>query len=89
MTLAEREAGRTNTRCGGSRPTELLRNCEGDGGTATSCKPSGASATTAGDEQPGAGSDVQSMTTRAVRDGDDYVIDGTKHFISPPTSRTS
>ena len=22
------------------------------------------------------------MTTRAVRDGDDYVIDGTKHFIS-------
>ena len=32
--------------------------------------------------EPGAGSDVRSMTTRAVRDGDDYVIDGTKHFIS-------
>ena len=32
--------------------------------------------------EPGAGSDVRSMTTRAVRDGDDYVLDGTKHFIS-------
>jgi acyl-CoA dehydrogenase len=32
--------------------------------------------------EPGAGSDVRSMTKRAVRDGDDYVIDGTKHFIS-------
>ena len=32
--------------------------------------------------EPDAGSDVRSMTTRAVRDGDDYVIDGTKHFIS-------
>ncbi len=32
--------------------------------------------------EPGAGSDVRSMTTRAVRDGDDYVITGTKHFIS-------
>ena len=32
--------------------------------------------------EPGAGSDVRSMTTRAVRDGDDYVVDGTKHFIS-------
>ena len=32
--------------------------------------------------EPGAGSDVRSMTTRAVRDGDDYVVNGTKHFIS-------
>ena len=32
--------------------------------------------------EPGAGSDVRAMTTRAVRDGDDYVITGTKHFIS-------
>lgn len=32
--------------------------------------------------EPGAGSDVRSMTTRAVRDGGDYVINGTKHFIS-------
>ena len=32
--------------------------------------------------EPYAGSDVGSMTTAAVRDGDDYVLDGTKTFIS-------
>jgi acyl-CoA dehydrogenase len=32
--------------------------------------------------EPDAGSDVRSMTTTAVRDGDEYVITGTKHFIS-------
>ncbi len=32
--------------------------------------------------EPEAGSDVRSMRTFARRDGDDYVIDGTKHFIS-------
>jgi acyl-CoA dehydrogenase len=32
--------------------------------------------------EPGAGSDVRSMATTAVRDGADYVITGTKHFIS-------
>ena len=32
--------------------------------------------------EPGAGSDLRAMTTRAERDGDHYVINGSKHFIS-------
>jgi len=32
--------------------------------------------------EPGAGSDAASLTTRAVRDGDHYVLDGAKAFIS-------
>ena len=32
--------------------------------------------------EPGSGSDAGGMTTSAVRDGDDYVLNGTKQFIS-------
>jgi alkylation response protein AidB-like acyl-CoA dehydrogenase len=32
--------------------------------------------------EPGAGSDAASLATRAVRDGDHYIVDGTKAFIS-------
>jgi len=32
--------------------------------------------------EPGAGSDLQAIRTRAIRDGDEYVINGSKTFIS-------
>lgn len=32
--------------------------------------------------EPGCGSDAAALKTRAVRDGNDYVLDGTKQFIS-------
>jgi acyl-CoA dehydrogenase len=35
--------------------------------------------------EPDAGSDAASITTRAVRDGDGYVIDGTKRYITNAT----
>ncbi|TFV63724.1 UNVERIFIED_ORG: acyl-CoA dehydrogenase [Bacillus sp. AZ43] len=35
--------------------------------------------------EPGAGSDVAGITTRAVRDGDEYVVNGAKLFITSAT----
>ena len=85
MTLVERELGRTSYALQWlvARPSNILLACEGEQreryllpairGERYDCLAM---------TEPGAGSDVRSMTTRAVRDGDDYVIDGTKHFIS-------
>ena len=32
--------------------------------------------------EPGAGSDVQAIQTKAIRDGEDYVVDGTKMWVT-------
>ena len=85
MTLAEGELGKASYALQWlvARPSNILLACEGEQrerylmpairGERYDCLAM---------SEPGAGSDVRSMTTRATRDGDDYVIDGTKHFIS-------
>jgi acyl-CoA dehydrogenase len=85
MVLVERELGRASyaLQMLVERPSNILQACEGEQreryllptirGERHDCVAM---------TEPGAGSDVRSMTTRAVRDGGDYVINGTKHFIS-------
>lgn len=85
MTLMERELGATSfaLQMLVARPSNILQACEGAQrerylfpairGQRHDCLAM---------TEPGAGSDVRSMSTSAVRDGDDYVLDGTKHFIS-------
>ncbi|KAA9160493.1 acyl-CoA dehydrogenase [Amycolatopsis acidicola] len=43
---------------------------------------SGSAIAALGLSEPGAGSDLKAMATRAVRDGDHYVVNGAKTFIS-------
>jgi acyl-CoA dehydrogenase len=85
MTLVERELGRTSYALQWlvARPSNILQACVGEQreryllpairGERRDCLAM---------TEPGAGSDIRSMTTRAVPHGDDYVIDGTKHYIS-------
>ncbi len=85
VTLLERELGRASygLQMLVARPSNILRGCTGSQieeyllptirGERHDCLAM---------TEPNAGSDVRSMQTKAVRDGDDYVINGSKHFIS-------
>ena len=87
MGLVERELGKASYGLAGhiARPTELLLACEGNqiDKYLTPCV-TGEKHEAFALTEPGAGSDIMSMTTKAVKDGDDYIIDGYKHFISTP-----
>lgn len=85
MTLVERELGRASyaLQMLVARPSNILEACEGEQ-RATYLLPAvrGERHDCLAMTEPGAGSDIRSMRTRAVREGDDYVINGSKHFIS-------
>ncbi|MDW4551557.1 acyl-CoA dehydrogenase family protein [Defluviimonas sp. D31] len=88
MSIIEREFGRTSHALHSwiARPTELLLACEGDQ-IDTYLMPcvSGEKRELFGLTEPGAGSDAMGMQSRARKDGDDWILDGMKHFISAPT----
>ena len=85
LALMERELGRTSfaLQYMVHRPSNILRACTDDQ-TERYLKPTiqGERVEALAMSEPGAGSDLRAMTTRAVRDGGDYVINGRKHFIS-------
>ena len=84
--LYEKELGKANYAlhyCCVGRPSNILLACRGEQrsryllpavrGERSDCLAM---------SEPGAGSDLRGMKTTAVRDGHDFVINGTKHFIS-------
>ncbi|MDH3713679.1 MAG: acyl-CoA dehydrogenase family protein [Gammaproteobacteria bacterium] len=85
MTLLDRELGRANFALQYlvGRPSNILQACVGEQrekyllpcirGKKIDCLAM---------TEPNAGSDVRGMQCRAERDGNEYVINGTKHFIS-------
>jgi acyl-CoA dehydrogenase len=85
LVLMERELGRTNFALEYlvARPSNILQACQGEQveryllptvrGERIECLAM---------TEPNAGSDLRAMETRAVRQGDGYVIHGVKHFIS-------
>ncbi len=87
MALVEREYGRTTHALHAwiGRPTELLLACEGDQ-IARYLNPcvKGEKRELFALTEPDAGSDVMGMKTNARRDGDDWILNGSKHFISGP-----
>ena len=67
-----------------ARPSNILMACEGDQREAY-LLPSvrGEKVDCLAMTEPGAGSDVRAMACKAERDGDDFVINGTKPFHQP------
>lgn len=84
-TLLERELGRASygLQMLVARPSNILKACQGEQ-IETYLLPAirGERHDCLAMTEPGAGSDVRSMRTRAERRGGDYVINGSKHFIS-------
>jgi acyl-CoA dehydrogenase len=85
VTLVERELGWTSYALQWlvARPSNILRACSDDQ-VQTYLLPTvrGERVDCLAMTEPGAGSDVRSMTTRARKDGGDWVLNGAKHFIS-------
>jgi acyl-CoA dehydrogenase len=87
MALIEREYGKTShaLQSWAARPTELLMACNEEQREryllpAVRGEKRELFALT----EPDAGSDVMGMRTNARRDGDDWILNGSKHFISGP-----
>lgn len=87
MSLIEREYGKTSHALHSwiGRPTEILLACTGDQiqKYLLPCVRAEKRELFALTE-PEAGSDVMGMKTNAKRDGDDWILNGSKHFISGP-----
>lgn len=85
VTLMDMELGRASYALNHlvARPYTVLRACEGHMVDAF-LRPTvrGEKVECIAMTEPEAGSDLRCMRTFAARDGDDYVINGTKHFIS-------
>lgn len=87
MALLEREFGKTTYGLHGwcHRPSEILMACDDEQKEEylLPCVRAERKEFFALTE-PGAGSDIMSMQTKAEKDGDDWIINGSKHFISSP-----
>jgi acyl-CoA dehydrogenase len=85
FTLLERELGRASMALGAfwGRPSEILSACNPEQ-RERYLLPSirGEKMDALAMSEPDAGSDVRGMKCAARRDGDDWIINGTKHFIS-------
>ncbi len=87
MALVEREYGKTSHALHSwiARPTELLLACDGDQRKRylDPCV-TGEKRELFALTEPEAGSDIMSMKSNARRDGRDWILNGSKHFISGP-----